>query len=180
MTIYTIGHSTHTTREFIKILKSFGITLLVDIRSYPGSRYCPQFGKARLTRNLLRNHIGYLHMEGLGGRRHVNKEMDLNLAWKNLNFRGYADYMQTKEFKENLKQLIKISKKETIAIMCAEAVPWRCHRSLVGDALLVQGIEVLDIFSIGKTKEHKLTSFAKVKRMQITYPLIYFSPPKSL
>ena len=170
--IYTIGHSTHTTREFIKMLNSFEVDLVVDIRSYPGSRYCPQFGKARLKKNLLRNHIEYLHMRGLGGRRSVTKGMELNLAWRNLNFRGYADYMQTKEFKENLKELMRLSRQKTVVIMCAEAVPWRCHRSLVSDALLVHGFRVMDIFGILKTRPHKLTAFAKVYRRKITYPAV--------
>ncbi|MBC7538798.1 MAG: DUF488 domain-containing protein [Bacteriovorax sp.] len=169
--IYTIGHSTHTTREFIQILKSFNIQLLVDIRHYPGSKYCPQFGKARLRRNLLRNKINYLHQVELGGRRHVEKGSLLNIGWRSLQFRGYADYMQTKEFKAALKELIKSCKEQTVAIMCAEAVPWRCHRSMVGDALIVNGFTVLDIFAKEKARPHALTTFAKVSGKKITYPL---------
>ena len=111
-------------------------------------------------------------MRGLGGRRAVTKGMDLNLAWRNLNFRGYADYMQTKEFKENLKELMGLARQKTVVIMCAEAVPWRCHRSLVSDALLVHGFSVMDILGVLKTRPHKLTAFAKVYRKKITYPAV--------
>lgn len=167
--IYTIGHSTRSTREFIKIIKSFDIELLIDIRHYPGSRYCPQFGKSRLKATLKRHSIDYLHLEELGGRRKPEKT-PTNAGWRNSAFKGYADYMQTREFKTALKELMKLSKKQTVVIMCAEAVPWRCHRSLVGDALLIEGYEVLDIFDALKTKPHKLTSFAKVKGKKISYP----------
>ena len=168
--IFTIGHSTHPTREFMKILKAYDIELLVDIRHYPGSRYCPQFGKARLRQNLKRNGIEYCHLVGLGGRRRVDKESDLNSGWRSAQFRGYADYMQTKEFKTNLKELMKLAKEKTTVIMCSEAVPWRCHRSMVGDALLVYGFEVIDIFNEKNARPHKMIQFAKVQKKEITYP----------
>lgn len=169
-TIFTIGHSTHTTREFMSILKSFEIEILVDIRHYPGSRHCPQFGKTRLKNNLERNHIQYLHFVDLGGRRRPNKESKLNTAWRSPQFRGYADWMQTKEFKNALRELIKIARTHRVVIMCTEAVPWRCHRSLVGDALLARGFEVQDIFAEEKSKPHKPIPFAKFEGMDVTYP----------
>ncbi len=171
-TLYTIGHSTHTTREFIRILKSFGITLLVDIRHYPGSRYCPQFGKSRLKRNLLRNKIDYVHLVDLGGRRRPDKESDLNAGWRSPQFKGYADYMQTAEYESSLKELMKLARKNKAAIMCSEAVPWRCHRSLVSDSLIAKGWKIFDIYAEEKSKEHKLTSFAKITHGHVIYPRI--------
>lgn len=168
--IFTIGHSTHPTREFMQILKSFEIELLVDIRHYPGSRYCPQFGKARLRNNLKRNGIEYTHLLSLGGRRRRDKESDLNAGWRHDAFRGYADYMLTKEFKEGLKHLMKLAKEKRVVIMCSEAVPWRCHRSMVGDALLLYGFDVEDIFAKDKTRPHFLTAFAKPIGKKLTYP----------
>ena len=169
--IFTIGHSTRTIKEFLEILKSFKINLLVDVRHYPGSKYCPQFGKKRLETSLGKAGIEYLHLVGLGGRRPPNKEMKKNLAWRNPQFRGYADYMQTREFKKDLKELVNLSRVNVMAIMCTEAVPWRCHRSMIGDALLVRGFDVEDIFDISTDRPHRLTVFAKVHRKQITYPL---------
>ena len=171
-TIYTIGHSIRTTKEFITILKSYDIDLLVDVRHYPGSRHCPQFGKARLKQSLERNDMEYKHLVELGGRRPPIKSMELNLGWRSLQFRGYADYMQSNAFKDALKELIDLMKRKKTVIMCAEAVPWRCHRSLVGDALLIRGFEVQDIFTKSKCKPHKLTPFAKVSGKNITYPMI--------
>lgn len=168
--IYTIGHSTHSAREFNVILKSYGIEVLVDIRHYPGSRYCPQFGKARLRKNLAYHNIEYIHLVDLGGRRSLDKSSDLNSAWRSAAFRGYADYMQTDEFASGLKKLMQIAKTKNTVMMCSEAVPWRCHRSLVGDALIVRNFDVLDIFSETQVKPHKLTSFAEVVGSHIIYP----------
>lgn len=168
--IFTIGHSTRTTREFLKILKAYEIEVLVDIRHYPGSRTFPQFGKSRLKQSLKRHGIEYVHLIALGGRRRADKVSDLNEAWRSPQFRGYADYMQTGEFKEGLKELIQIAKKKVSVIMCSEAVPWRCHRSMVGDALIVHGFQVIDIFSETQARLHLLTSFAKVRGKQIIYP----------
>lgn len=144
--------------------------MLVDIRHYPGSRHCPQYGKVRLRNNLLRNGIDYCHLVALGGRRKLNKESDKNAGWRSPQFRGYADYMQTKEFKDGLKELMSLAGKQQIAIMCSEAVPWRCHRSMVGDALLVHGFEVIDLFDEKNARAHKLTPFAKVKGKGVMYP----------
>lgn len=168
--VFTIGHSTHPTREFIKILKAYDIEMLVDIRHYPGSRYCPQFGKARLRRNLTRNKIEYHHLVDLGGRRRVNKESHLNDGWRSPQFRGYADYMQTDEFHTALRELMVLAKEKVIAIMCSEAVPWRCHRSMVGDALIANNFKVVDIFTEKNARDHALTPFAKVKKKNVTYP----------
>lgn len=168
--IFTIGHSTRSTREFIRILKSYDVEMLVDIRHYPGSRHCPQFGKTRLKNNLLRNNIDYFHLVSLGGRRKRDKNSEKNSAWRSPQFRGYADYMQSEDFREGLKVLISLAKKKQVVIMCSEAVPWRCHRSMVGDALLVHGFTVIDLFDGKNARPHKLTSFAKVKGKRISYP----------
>lgn len=168
--IFTIGHSTHTSGEFLKILKAFDIETLVDVRHYPGSRYCPQFGKARLRQSLKRHGIHYVHLLSLGGRRKVDKNSHLNDGWRSAQFRGYADYMQTKEFREGLKELIGIAKESTTAIMCSEAVPWRCHRSMIGDALIAKKFKVIDIFNEKNARPHAITPFAKITRQKITYP----------
>jgi uncharacterized protein (DUF488 family) len=169
-TIYTVGHSNRTTREFMKILKSFNIKTLVDIRHYPGSRHCPQFGKARLKKNLLYNNINYVHLEALGGRRRPNKDLEINAGWRSPQFRGYADYMQTKDFSKALIELILLAKSSRVAIMCSEAVPWRCHRSMVADALIVRGFDVLDLYTEKVCRLHKMTGFAQVEGKKISYP----------
>lgn len=170
-TIFTIGHSTHTTREFIKILRAYGVEVVVDVRHYPGSRYCPQFGKTRLKNNLARNNIDYHHIIELGGRRRPDRNLHVNEGWRSLQFRGYADHMQMDEFQDGLKELMSIARKRISVIMCSEAVPWRCHRSMIADALLINGFDVLDIFSQASVRPHKLTPFAKVIKKKITYPL---------
>ncbi|MBC7714170.1 MAG: DUF488 domain-containing protein [Rhizobacter sp.] len=170
--IFTIGHSTHSIKDFIEMLDENQIEHLVDVRHYPGSKYCPQFGKVNLKNSLKKVGINYTHLEILGGRRRPT-ESDLNSGWRSPQFRGYADYMLTKEFKEGLSQLIELAKKEKTVIMCAEAVPWRCHRSLISDALFIQGFEVMDIFNSTIVKAHNLTTFAKVYRKKITYPEIH-------
>lgn len=168
--IFTIGHSTRSTREFMKILKAFDIEVLVDIRHYPGSRNFPHFGKARLRQNLNRNGIEYVHLINLGGRRRPDKDSHLNDGWRSLQFKGYADYMQSEEFKEGLKELMEISKNKVTVMMCSEAVPWRCHRSMVGDALIVHKFKVIDIFTETQAREHKLTPFARIRGKKIIYP----------
>jgi len=167
--VLTVGHSTRTTDEFIELLKVNAVTTVVDIRTVPRSRHNPQFNKDALPGTLAQAGIEYRHMAGLGGLRHARPDSP-NRGWRNASFRGYADYMQTKEFEENLSALIVLAKEERIVLMCAEAVPWRCHRSLVADALLVRGIRVLDIVSKDSRREHVLTPFAKVNDEMITYP----------
>jgi len=168
-TVYTIGHSTRTTESFITILKTYGIKAVVDVRTIAGSRHNPQYNEESLERSLSKYNISYMRMGGLGGLRHTTKE-SLNKAWKNASFRGYADYMQTVEFSENIKKLIKLAKEKQTVIMCAEAVPWRCHRSLIGDALVIRDIRVIDIINEKNSIPHKITPFAQVKGQTITYP----------
>jgi uncharacterized protein (DUF488 family) len=167
--IFTIGHSTRPVEEFIAILQGQGIRKLVDIRTIPRSRHNPQFNEDALKESLRDAKIHYVHMKGLGGLRHPRKDSP-NKGWRNASFRGFADYMQTEEFAENLETIIETAKKEPTAIMCAEAVPWRCHRSLVGDALLIRGVSVLHIMGKGSAKEHTMTPWAKVEDGRITYP----------
>ena len=167
--VFTVGHSTRSLEDFLKLLKHYGITELIDIRTIPKSRHNPQFNGQELAHVLKNHHIGYRHQKNLGGLRHTRFD-SINTAWHNASFRGFADYMQTEEFENGIKELIKIAQKKTVVIMCAEAVPWRCHRSLIGDALLVRGIEVEDIYSITSSKPHTLTPWAKVQDETITYP----------
>jgi uncharacterized protein (DUF488 family) len=167
--IYTMGHSTRTIEEFIKLLDVYNIKIVIDVRTIAKSLYNPQFGKDRLNESLKKHNIMYKHMEGLGGLRHTTNA-SVNKAWKNLSFRGYADYMQTPEFAKNIEELINISREKQTVIMCAEAVPWRCHRSLIGDALVIRGLQVEDIMNEKVIRSHKLTSFAKVNGKTITYP----------
>jgi uncharacterized protein (DUF488 family) len=167
--LYTIGHSTHPVDAFLAMLRRYAIATLVDIRTIPGSRRNPQFGQASLRESLKEGGIGYLHMKSLGGLRRPDKDSS-NRGWRNEAFRGYADHMQTEEFTRGIDELIVIAARGPTAIMCAEAVPWRCHRSLVADALLVRGIEVVDILSADHSQTHALTSFARVDGSSVTYP----------
>ncbi|MDE1765676.1 MAG: DUF488 domain-containing protein [Thaumarchaeota archaeon] len=168
-TIFVVGHSTRTIASFVDLLKAHSINLLVDIRTIPRSRYNPQFNEDSLKKKMKDNKIDYLHMKGLGGLRHSDKN-SINLGWHNLSFRGFADYMQTKEFNSSIKELIKLSKTRIVAIMCAEGNPFRCHRSLVADALLVRHVKALHISSKISAREHVLTPFARVSGKKITYP----------
>lgn len=169
MTVSTVGHSTHPIEEFIRILQAHAIRRLVDVRTIPKSRHNPQFEREALARSLASAAIEYTHLPGLGGLRHPRKD-SVNTGWRNASFRGYADYMQTPEFAKNLDRLLAITSEAPTAIMCAEAVPWRCHRSLIADALTVRGIEVLEILSAAKSQPHSLTPFARVEGQQVTYP----------
>ncbi len=169
LVVLTIGHSTRTLEEFIRLVQAHTVSRVVDVRTVPRSRHNPQFNKASLPRALKKAGLGYVHMPGLGGLRHAKRD-SINMGWHNASFRGYADYMQTPEFEQSLDELIQLAKQERIAIMCAEAVPWRCHRSLIADALLVRGIRTEDIMSLTRRQVHTLTSFAKVRGTTITYP----------
>ena len=169
LTVLTIGHSTRTIGEFIQLLQAHGVTRLVDVRTVPRSRHNPQFNRDTLPTSLKAVRISYKHMTALGGFRHTVPDSP-NLGWNNVSFRGFADYMQTPEFTRGLDALIELAEKKRSALMCAEAVPWRCHRSLIADALLVRGIMVEDIMSLGRCQIHKLTSFAKISGRRITYP----------
>jgi uncharacterized protein (DUF488 family) len=165
----TIGHSTHTLGEFIRLLQAHGATCVVDVRTVPRSRHNPQFNKACLPRSLRKAGLEYVHAPGLGGLRHAIRD-SANVGWRNASFRGYADYMQTPEFAQSLEELIRLASQGRIVLMCAEAVPWRCHRSLIADALLVRGIRTEDIMSATRRQVHTLTPFAKVRGTAITYP----------
>jgi uncharacterized protein (DUF488 family) len=143
--------------------------MVVDVRTIPRSRHNPQFNNDALPAYLAKTGLSYVHMPGLGGLRHA-KHDSLNGGWRNASFRGYADYMQTPEFEAQIDQLIELAKEHCIAIMCAEAVPWRCHRSLIGDALTVRGIRTEDIMSLTRSQIHALTPFAKVRGTTVTYP----------
>lgn len=168
-TIFTVGHSTLPLEDFIALLKTYGILCLADIRTVPRSRHNPQFNADTLGAALRRHKIDYVPLRSLGGLRHARKDSP-NTGWRNESFRGYADYMQTEEFVAGIEDLTQISREARTAIMCAEAVPWRCHRSLVADALGVRGIPVVEILSVTNYRDHKLTPFAKVEGLAITYP----------
>ena len=167
--VYTVGHSTRSQLEFIALLAAHGIRQLGDVRTMPRSRHNPQFNSAALATALGRAGIKYLHLPALGGLRHTIPA-SVNLGWRNKSFRGYSDYMQTEAFMTAIDDLIALASSSPTAIMCAEAVPWRCHRSLIADALVVRGLEALEIVSAARTTPHKLTSFARVDGVHLTYP----------
>ena len=167
--VLTIGHSTRTLDEFIRLLQAHGVSRVVDVRAVPRSRHNPQFDKVSLPRELKKVGLRYVHLPGLGGLRHAKRD-SLNVGWRNASFRGFADYMQTPEFEESLEELIQLATEERVALMCAEAVPWRCHRSLIADALLAHGIRTENIMSPTRRQVHSLTPFAKVRGATITYP----------
>lgn len=166
--IYTIGHSTHSFNDFLTMLQSFGIKTLVDIRSLPGSRKFPQFDKEKLKSALEENGIAYIYLKELGGRRKMKKD-STNIRWKNTSFRGYADYMETEEFAQGIEALESIALKSSTAYMCAEAVWWRCHRSMVSDYLKAKGWTVLHIMAKDKSDEHPYTSPAIVIGNRVFY-----------
>ena len=169
--VYTIGHSTHPIDEFVGMLRANGIERLIDVRTVPGSRHNPQFGECELATSMPGAGIDYQRLTELGGLRHSPAaQKTINEAWRNRSFRNYADYMQTSKFAAAIDDLIGLAKTQTVVIMCAEAVPWRCHRSLIGDALLARGLQVADIMSPTSTKPHTMTSFAKVDGDRVWYP----------
>ena len=170
MTLWTIGHSTKPIDEFLALLTSHGIKCLVDVRTVPRSRHNPQFNTHTLAKHLKKARFGYVHQPELGGLRKPKKD-SLNAGWKNASFRGYADYMQTEAIRTALVTLMAGSRNVPTAIMCAEAVPWRCHRSLIADALTVRGWTVRHIMTNSKADKHRLTSFAVVDDdKRVTYP----------
>jgi len=169
-TIYTIGHSTRSIEDFLKVLKKYEIAVLADVRLIPKSRTNPQFSQEALESSLRNAGIEYRHFMGLGGHRRP-VENSPNGGWHNESFRGYADYATTREFQQNLQSLIEIAETHTTAIMCAEFVPWKCHRSIIADYLLVRGLYVIDIFDEKHSRKHVLTNFAKVaNRIFLIYP----------
>jgi uncharacterized protein (DUF488 family) len=166
--MYTIGHSTRSIEEFIELLKINGIKLLADVRRFPGSRSYPQFSKEELKASLAENDIRYIHFEALGGRRKPLPG-SANEVWKNLSFRGYADYMETPEFRKAIEELLSAGDEKHTAIMCSEAVWWRCHRSMIADYLKSIGIEVIHILSATKNEEHPYTKPARIVGGKLSY-----------
>lgn len=166
--IFTIGHSTHTAEQFIALLKLFNISLLADVRNFPGSKRYPHFNKEPLETLLMENNIGYMHCKDLGGRRKavINS---INTRWRSTAFRGYADYMATQEFKNAITQLEHIALEQTTAYMCAEAVWWSCHRALISDYLKLRGWRVMHIMSMLKASEHPFTSAARISNNELRY-----------
>jgi uncharacterized protein (DUF488 family) len=167
--VLTLGHSTRPIEAFVELLRAHLVTQLIDVRTVPRSRHNPQFNTETLPAALAAVNIGYAHAPGLGGFRRTTPESP-NAGWRNLSFRGYADYMQTADFAANLAGLIELARGDRVALMCAEAVPWRCHRSLIADALVVHGVATCEIVSPTRLQPHKLTPFACVRGQEITYP----------
>jgi uncharacterized protein (DUF488 family) len=167
--VCTIGHSNRPLEAFVGLLRSNGIVRVLDVRTVPRSRHNPQFNRETLPDDLGAVGIGYAHLPGLGGLRHPRADSP-NSGWRNLSFRGYADYMQSPEFNENVAEVAELARTERCVLMCAEAVPWRCHRSMIGDALLVRGLRVEDIIGPKGRTPHALTTFAHVEGTKITYP----------
>ena len=171
--ILTVGHSTRPIEEFIELLRAHGVRRLVDIRTIPRSKRNPQFNRDSLPKTLHSARIHYTHLAALGGLRRTSRD-SMNLGWRNASFRGFADYMQTAEFDQGMAELLELAREEQVAIMCAEAVPWRCHRSLIADALTVRGVGVRHIMSPTRADPHSLTPFARISNHQVTYPLELF------
>lgn len=167
--IYTVGHSARTLDELVELLRCYDIERLVDIRTIPRSWHNPQFNSDQLPESLGRWGIGYVHMKELGGLRHPTQHSPSS-GWRNRSFRGFADYMQTSQFREGLHRLIDMAREHRVAIMCAEAVPWRCHRSLVADALTGAGMKVEHILGAHQCRLHNVTPFARFEDEQVTYP----------
>jgi uncharacterized protein (DUF488 family) len=168
MKIWTVGHSTRSGEEFVQILLTHGVEVLVDVRTYPGSRRYPHFNSDVLAEALNGKNIEYKHQANLGGRRKPRADSH-NSAWRNEQFRGYADYMETEEFKTGVEELLELASEKRVAIMCAEAVWWRCHRSLISDWLKAEGHEVIHILDERKTDEHPYTSAARVIDGRLSY-----------
>jgi uncharacterized protein (DUF488 family) len=167
--VLTVGHSTRPLETFIQLLQAHGVKRVSDVRTVPRSRRNPQFNGETLPNTLSQAKIRYTHLKELGGLRHPRPD-SLNTGWRNASFRGFADYMQTPEFAAGLAKLMRLASRAQVAVMCAEAVPWRCHRSLIADALLVRGVRVEHITSATRRQIHKLTPFARVSHGQVTYP----------
>ncbi|HEX2065263.1 MAG TPA: DUF488 domain-containing protein [Candidatus Thermoplasmatota archaeon] len=164
-----MGHSNRPLADFLAMLRAHGIKLLVDVRTHPGSRAVPWANPEPLAQALAQEGIRYLHIPALGGRRKPLPG-SVNTAWRNEQFRGYADHMATPEFKQGLEQLLERAAAAPTAVMCAEAVPWRCHRSLLADALVAQGVEVVQAIDSAHAAPHKVTPFARIRGGQVTYP----------
>ncbi|HXT63675.1 MAG TPA: DUF488 domain-containing protein [Pyrinomonadaceae bacterium] len=166
--LWTIGHSTRSLDEFTSLLNSASLELLVDVRSFPGSRRYPHFNRENLSASLAAAGFEYIHMPELGGRRKAKPD-SLNMAWRNESFRGYADYMETENFRAGIERLMELARERRTAIMCSEAVWWRCHRSLIADYLKAAGVTVTHILGIGKSEEHPFTSAAQIVKGELSY-----------
>ena len=169
--IYTIGYSNRSYEDFLLLLRAHGIERVVDIRTVPRSQHNPQFNRENLASELPKTGIGYVHLKELGGLRHPRRD-SVNLGWKNSGFRGFADYMDTPEFEEGLKKLLELASTARTTVMCAEAVPWRCHRSVLADALAARAVPVEHILSPTRAQPHSLTKFARVENHRVTYPRV--------
>jgi uncharacterized protein (DUF488 family) len=169
-TALTIGHSTRTWEAFLGLLRRHNVRRVIDVRTIPCSLRNPQFNRDILKRRLRSVRIGYVHLKKLGGLRHPHSD-SANIGWHNLSFRGFADYMQTEQFEAGLRRLIELAREKRCALMCAEAVPWRCHRSLIADALTVRGLRVEHILSGKSLSVHRITPFACVADKRLTYPI---------
>ena len=167
--VCTIGHSNRPLGTFLGLLQINEVDHVLDVRTVPRSRHNPQFNQDALPASLGAVHIAYTHVPGLGGLRRARADSP-NAGWHNLSFRGYADYMQSPEFADNVQWVADLARAKRCVLMCAEAVPWRCHRSMIGDALLVRGIRVEDIIGPKGRKPHVLTAFAHVEGTLVTYP----------
>lgn len=167
--VYTVGHSTRSLGELVELLRSFEIVALVDVRTIPRSRHNPQFNSDALPGGLASHGIRYFHIPRLGGLRRADKQSP-NTGWRNASFRGFADYMSTDAFEAGLADLRACCDLGAVAVMCAEAVPWRCHRSLIADALLARGAQVDHITGVGRASPHRLTPFARIHGGRVTYP----------
>ena len=168
--VLTIGHSTRPWKFFLELLRAHDVKRIIDVRSIPRSRHNPQFDRKTLSIKLRAAGIGYVHLRKLGGLRRARRDSQ-NMGWRNPSFRGFADYMQTAEFEAGLQRLLKLAGQKRSSLMCAEAVPWRCHRSLIADALMTRGIRVEDIMTEKRFQVHSLTSFARVRGHHISYPI---------
>lgn len=173
--VWTIGHSTRSIEEFIAILKSFDLHVLVDVRTFPGSRRYPHFNKERLSESLAEVGIEYQHFPELGGRRRAKPD-SLNMAWRNESFRGYADYMETDDFGKGIERLFEIAQARRTVVMCAEAVWWRCHRSLISDYLKVREVNVAHVIAANKSEEHPFTSAAQIIDGELSYRGVLATP----
>jgi uncharacterized protein (DUF488 family) len=169
-TIWTIGHSTRSVEEFVSLLAGSGIKVIADVRSFPGSRKYPQYGKEPLSATLVAHAISYHWLPALGGRRRASADSP-NTAWRNASFRGYADYMSSPDFAQGIGELLKVSNEAPTALMCSEAVWWRCHRSMIADALRVRGLEVVHILDAKHSVVHPMTSPARIVEGALSYAI---------
>ena len=168
LSIWTVGHSTRSPEDFNEILLAHDIEVLVDVRSFPSSRRYPHFNKPALSRQLDSSGLLYLHLPALGGRRPPSPDSK-NTAWKNSSFRAYADYMETEDFREGVEALLELAQKKRTAVMCAEALWWRCHRSLIADFLKAKSVQVIHILDARKTESHPYTSAARIVEGRLSY-----------